>query len=1223
MSISNYISDGPYIRSYNKQNIIENITSNSCTGFIDEVTLDGGTSPYNINWAGPSGYTATTLNIYDLCAGTYSGTVTDSIFSANTSFIVIETQPEPALSATTTNSGCTTNINDFCTIKVHSFEHDQGEFTYILYQDGVPYKTYVGLTGNEEHTFSNLPAGNYTLTAYDGIEVDTTYLNSNGTCSDDYFLNSSIFGGTGVVFTGLTPSDILTGWDKVIKYSHPTFVFPVAYGPNFYSGFGFTIRYDSGYKKDGSIEVDNPDAWFYTGTTATRRTDGNTDWYLGTLSTPMTEGANVGPGGLAALSDIGKFYYNTTINKFLYNWLADGISNSWVTFNPTQDYGIDGNPVASQLLTAATRYTTSAALGDAQKDYTVTGGTNDVIAWNGVASDVFQLTGNNNIPINVMSDCKYCNYTHEVTMGATGTDNDNIGIVLAGFRDELGLYGEVNHTHTLTLYYNTQGGVAANVSIRINTGDSRHGFSSGIEEVRYCGDFSSPCTDALLTESSLVGSRPITNSPFSVGTYGSQGTTRVKIERSGTLGEIFRIQMTDVMVLADVGTPNAYNPAYEWNLNLLNKTTWTGETSGAPAYADNFDLVRFLGAQSVGYLQSSQPATRFYHIALSGTQCGDYTVGSGYGSSATRLFPLYNSNFFGIDMSKNITNDYTKSLGGGGRIGKPTVPWVNPGVKATMETIIDPTVEMTKGGGKITDSVDKYVIYDPSIFQNIEGDDTPITLSFKWYKNITNMLNEDVKAYYTIHPFNYIDNKFDINPITGRIIDSGMIDSYSLREDWEVNGEALSFTDIIDFEPADEVYQYLIKTNYISKSKIQNLEVGTGNLIIPPTDCPPEDKYNTWWDTSFVSSDDPNNVLGIYNEETDFIFNVLPPEPEINLLTNSFDYGNPLACSSLNIQQAIVKSASGTTTGDTIVPFLMADKPFTIVLELPAQGQVQVTLNGLTLFPGTFVGDADYFRDGDVFTFPANVLSEDDVLQFIYGVANTPQSYEINRILVPATVPVVTGTYDTVNTIYTNGLNYYVQLYPIPRGAIGVALNGVVLQEGGDFKRLNNNTLQLLNITYPGGLDVNDVLTTFYFTDVTLTGIAFTKNPIIMVEVNNMSFIYSSNAIFTVYDSDGNVVQKKEYPVTRIVEEDGSLKTGTNAYGFPVTGLGTVECKVVVPEPGTYTYNVEIINDYPLVMKRASMFNSKISPTYSFEIKPDIFYLAEVDDNDGDSVIVY
>ena len=34
--------------------------------------------------------------------------------------------------------------------------------------------------------------------------------------------------------------------------------------------------------------------------------------------------------------------------------------------------------------------------------------------------------------------CKFNDYTHEVTIGSTDTDNDMIGIVIAAFKDDLG-----------------------------------------------------------------------------------------------------------------------------------------------------------------------------------------------------------------------------------------------------------------------------------------------------------------------------------------------------------------------------------------------------------------------------------------------------------------------------------------------------------------------------------------------------------------------------------------------------------------------------------------------------------------------------------------------------------------------------------------------------------------------------------------------------------------
>ena len=64
-------------------------------------------------------------------------------------------------------------------------------------------------------------------------------------------------------------------------------------------------------------------------------------------------------------------------------------------------------------------------------------------------------------PIHIISDCRYCNYIHEVTLGSANADNDSIGIVLGAFRDDLGLYGAVGHTHTLSFFFNLTSGTNA------------------------------------------------------------------------------------------------------------------------------------------------------------------------------------------------------------------------------------------------------------------------------------------------------------------------------------------------------------------------------------------------------------------------------------------------------------------------------------------------------------------------------------------------------------------------------------------------------------------------------------------------------------------------------------------------------------------------------------------------------------------------------------------
>jgi len=49
----------------------------ACDGSIN-VTVSGGTTPYNFSWTGPSGYTSSNQNINSLCAGNYSLSITDA-----------------------------------------------------------------------------------------------------------------------------------------------------------------------------------------------------------------------------------------------------------------------------------------------------------------------------------------------------------------------------------------------------------------------------------------------------------------------------------------------------------------------------------------------------------------------------------------------------------------------------------------------------------------------------------------------------------------------------------------------------------------------------------------------------------------------------------------------------------------------------------------------------------------------------------------------------------------------------------------------------------------------------------------------------------------------------------------------------------------------------------------------------------------------------------------
>jgi len=68
----------------------------SCGGGNDGavyITASGGTQPYNISWSGPAGYTASTADITDLFAGTYSLIITDLNSCASFSPSAVLTEP--------------------------------------------------------------------------------------------------------------------------------------------------------------------------------------------------------------------------------------------------------------------------------------------------------------------------------------------------------------------------------------------------------------------------------------------------------------------------------------------------------------------------------------------------------------------------------------------------------------------------------------------------------------------------------------------------------------------------------------------------------------------------------------------------------------------------------------------------------------------------------------------------------------------------------------------------------------------------------------------------------------------------------------------------------------------------------------------------------------------------------------------------------------------------
>jgi len=1239
-------SANPFLVSWDQSNSVENAVS-TCSGSITNLTFSGGTPPYNFSLTYPDGsVTASTTNFTNLCPGQYTAVTSDSLFSSTTSFITILPLTAGTLTAGIVENGCVTNINEFCSLEVSGFSHSSSNFTYLLYKDNNLHDVYQGVTGEENHTFGGLEHGNYTLSAYDGSSAlyksqKTELCN----CLDGYTLDSSqVFGNVGITFTGLSANNIVQDWRRYNLFNRYFIVFAAtgSWGPHGFPPFTANpnnIVFDTGLQPDGSVKVDDPYVWLYTGETSTRKTENTFDWYLGTYNLDMVDGDNVGPAGYATAGEIGVFYYNTVINKFVVRWRVTG-TNVWLTINPTVNRGQNVYPISTvgqgPLITGSSVYRTL-TVPNSNVGYTVTGTTNDVVQWNNIATgtDAVVLDSNSGVPILLASTCKYLNYVHQLSLGSTDSDDDTIGIILATFIDKDGLYGPKGNPQQLTLHFNNASLFGDNVTVNYNSqGNSAYAFSVDNRQTVNCGyETISGCSSLngltpITGISTTVISNNIDKSPFNLGDYNNSGTTFVRIERSGNLGEKFNIKMTDLMVAGDVGTQKPFNSDYEINFNLLDKNTWVGNNRAAEYYAKQQDLYKFLGSQSIGYHQTSQEVSYFYNIGFTGTQSNYLFSTLEYGGSQTLQFELGNPAFQGVQTSTNKIINYYNSLGSGGQIGNPTIPRVRPRPSVSMQTTQIPIMETT-GGTKISASTESYVLYKPL---DIEPDveEPCVEFNFTWTKNTTDLLNGNMVPYYSLHPYIPQERAFSKSPSLTRLFDNPQGRTLIQTPNNQVIGEGLEASDCIKLSQIGAGSEFLIKPNYVFKDKLKNLKS-------TPCYCDGESltgtttgitKTEKWYDTfdpnpdlKIVGNNDSTGIFswdsdgqintreyGLYDSTTDFYFLRTPEIVPPNLETNDILYGITETCGKLATQQVEVSPISG-TTGTTSVPFVVSGTPFTITLDFPASGPLQVTLNGLTLFASQesdLSDGGDYYFDGtSQIKFRVDIIQPYDLINIIYVPGTFARSYYYDNYVVPATIPNTSGgTSVTGNTLYTNGFYYYFKTTHTPIGAVGITLNGTVLSPDSDYTLTQNNIIQFTGIQYPDGLTENDVIGQFYFTKFNLLGAAGVKNPQINVIVP-ISQYYTNELMLVVRDNSGTIV----YTETQICEPNSAptiFDTINPDVGDRQTGVEKT-FTVEVPTPGEFSYNIFTTSIYTLI-NGDTISDTITSETYNFSISAAIFY---------------
>jgi hypothetical protein len=404
--------------------------------------------------------------------------------------------------------------------------------------------------------------------------------------------------------TTLPPVDYFVGCGEVVDCENGFVEFGPSDDPddifNTWNRFAFfagrTINFspiplqNTGLQPDGSIITNNPSYYFYTGATNT--------YYLGELNIPMTEGEDVGP-GLPSSYPLNTFYYNTVINKFVTAFRAYGTSvQVWTTFNPTANVSIPlGNPTAAQGLTTSTNWSTTNLTST---QYTVSGLTNTVVLASNKINDaggvpkMIQCSLNSGLVNGFYSVCAYGDYTHEITIGSTDSDDDTIGIVLAANKG-LGTNPEVTDYLSLSFNGNSQPGNLGRAFVYYNSGQDIYAFNNGS------------------TTSSLVMSG--VTSPFGNGDYNTKGQVRVRIVKTGNIIEIYTTSRMGLFSGAiQPGQPNPYTLLFQFDLTDIN--TWTG----APNYAVGDELLKFTGSTRIGYLTASQSSSQFYDIFLDGFQ---------------------------------------------------------------------------------------------------------------------------------------------------------------------------------------------------------------------------------------------------------------------------------------------------------------------------------------------------------------------------------------------------------------------------------------------------------------------------------------------------------------------------------------------------------------------------------------------------------------------------
>ena len=1091
---------------------LRNTTTDNCDGYIIDLNLSGGTAPYKVSWSGDSSYSANTFVLSDLCEGKYIGTVTDKNGLTGSTTFTISATTKPTLGVTLIDDSCVLDTNKKGVIRVTGSTTASERFRYELRKDGILTDTHYTTTANTTHSFSSITNGSYSVTIVEETPTIDDIESTQGCTTLDY--------NSGDEYSGYTMSYLFSKWGVHIPHGPSEIRFLAGWGPG---AVAEAISFDSGLRKDGTVASDNPYVWLYTGSTATRLTHSGTTWYLGTTGGTMTEGENVGPPGGKSVGltdgDVGKFYYNSTINKFIIWWPSIGSGASsfrWVTIDPRVNYGQAGNPKA----TNATGTTYGFENVDVTPtDYTVDSNGKLALASSVVDGPLRKLkspTGaNNNNMTGRLSSCAYDNYVWETTVNSNG-DDEAATLLLHSFRDTVGTYGPIGVTHTLSMQMLTKTGY---ISIFNNRENSAYAFNKyEIPTFRNCYSGCTGSTHVLTNGTTAytddVGvitilSNSGTTSPLPSGVdWSTFGGVRVRVTRNYNL---FKIEFTDQLSGATgtyasdvIGDPKPYVSEYNIEFDLLDSTTWVGNAESAPEWTNNTSLMKYNSPGRIGIAHLSLPNTSFYHIKFKSNV---------EGHSKTELISATDKTTNNLISSKNCGLYRTSTTG---------IPFVRPKVSATMQVMPEPKTSL-KGISTPKTMVRETVAYKSAvnIFNATDTDKKVIKFTFGGRNSDITLENAYPK--YRIYPYIFeteeVSRLPDYEAMFGSLTNEIDENSRSsvINEDITIPLNQLS---------TETSWEFIIRPSFLYKDKKSDNDVWIDTAKYPPS-----------------KDIDYNN---------DYYMAVLT-NPETPIITQD-DFETPsVSPPSLKTERVKVidmPDVTATTYSSSVFRYTLDSDS--------AQGRTAplVSVNGVTLTDGAInTSDYKYIPSSRTIEFHPETVQNGDFIQVTYDALGGTYTQFL-------TVPETVGVDDT-SEIFEKDDYYYINLEMQSLGAVGIAINGLSIYNGVDFHKTNEKQIMLMkgSDTYLSG----DTIALFYRTIYSVISFTTTKEPVIPLTHKKRNRFVEDITV-NLFDENGNVVQEQKESIG--CDEVGDIE---RAYTLKP------------PTFGNFSYNIIVKRYYPLI----------------------------------------